>query len=147
MQKTSSSNIIPHSMTREAFFEFFKQIDFKRIVYVVWQALSPLVYLSVWYYFVKFSFDNLLFPDFNPDLFLFLSFLILVFSLITKSTSWSIGHTSFGIKGDSRTRLLNYHKGDSGDSWFDLFGDNPELLKNEEIKALIKDLTDSTATA
>lgn len=121
------------------------KIDCKKVIKFIWNALSPLVYLGVWYLFIKFSFEELLFPSFNPDLFLFLSFLILVFSLIIRSTSWSIGHTSFGIKGDSRARIINYHKGESGDFWFDLFADNPELLKEDKIKKLIESLTTSTS--
>jgi len=128
-------------MTKQDILGFIHEIGLKKICRSVWNAFSPIVYLAVWFLFVKFSFDNFFYLNFNPDLFLFLSFLVLVFGLITKSTSWSIGHTSFGIKGDSRARIINYHKNESGDFWFDLFADNPELLEKEEIVSLIEKLT------
>lgn len=102
--------------------------------------ISPIVYLAVWFLFLKLSSDNIVIIRQNPELFLSLSFLVYVFLLIIKSTTWSIGHTHFGLKGDSRARLIGYHKEDADNYWFDLFADNPELLKDDKVKDLIEEL-------
>lgn len=76
---------------------------------------------------------------FNNDFFLTLSFLILFLGILTRSTSWQIGHTHFGIKGDTLGRFLNFHKDSDGSYWFDAFIDQPEKIK--ELKDLIEKLT------
>lgn len=102
---------------------------------------SPIFYLLIWYLFLILLSKNIPSLSFNPDSVLFVSFTVFSLGLITKSTAWSIGHDKFGLKGDSRSRIINFHKNDSGDSWFDLFADNPDLLKDKEIREFIKELT------
>ncbi len=99
----------------------------------------PLFYLLVWVSMVRFSEIILERQFFNNDLFLILSFLILFLGILTRSTSWQIGHTHFGIKGDTLGRFLSFHK-DSDDSyWFDAYIDNPEKIP--ELQDLITKLT------
>lgn len=97
--------------------------------------LTPIIYLFVWFIFIKLSTDYLSLKLLDNDLYLVLSFLILLFGLIAKSTSWSIGHEKFGAKGDSRARVINFHG--SEHFWFDLFADNPEILKEKKLIDLI----------
>jgi len=40
--------------------------------------------------------------------FLFVSLVILFFGIISKSTSWAIGHEKFGIKGDSTSKKVEF---------------------------------------
>lgn len=103
--------------------------------------LSPIIYLLFWYFFLVFVSRNIPTLSFNSDTVLILSFVVFILGLITKSPSWSIGHDKFGVKSDSRSRLINFHKSESGDYWFDLFADNPEVLNKEEIRKLIEELT------
>ncbi|MEK9201200.1 MAG: hypothetical protein AAB909_04485 [Patescibacteria group bacterium] len=122
--------------------ELFKKVQFGKIIRGFGNFLSPIIYLSVWYLFIKLSSKEIPQIVVNSDTFLFLSFVVFVFGLVTKSTSWSIGHEKFGIKGDSHGKLISYHRGDSGDTWFDLFTDNPDLL--EKNKDFIEKLTSKT---
>ena len=104
--------------------------------------LSPIVYLSVWYVFLLLASKYIPFAQKDPDLFSVLSFLILLSGLITRSTVWSIGHKQFGIKGSSRSRIINFH---NGDFWFDLYGDSP-MLEKEKTKGFIRTLIDKSKT-
>lgn len=125
-------------MTNNTNFNF--QTEFIKNIKNFISFLIPIIYLGVWYLFIKFvSLDTIN----NQDLFLTLSFLILVFGIITKSAIWSIGHEKFGIKGDSRSKVINYHKNEVGDSWFDLYGDNPDIVTDKEVQQFIKELAAS----
>lgn len=118
-----------------------EKLDFEKLLKSLGSFLSPILYLFVWYFFLKISLESIPLAESQQGMFLILSFLIFIFGFVVKSTSWSIGHDKFGIKGDSRARIINFHRNDSGDSWFDLFADNSELLKDEKIRDLIKELT------
>lgn len=67
--------------------------------------LIVVLYLGVWTGFVliskKLGFINK--PD--SSIFLTLSFLVMFFGMITKSTSWSIGNKFFNITGDSKRHI------------------------------------------
>lgn len=98
----------------------------------------PIVYSVAWILMLWFA--GLFLPKeivSNPY-FLVLYTIVFLFIAISKSTSWSIGHEKFGIKGDSRSRIINYHGDEDGKFWFDLFADNPEQLKEEKIQALLR---------
>jgi hypothetical protein len=72
------------------------------------------------------------------------SAIILILGIITKSVSWKIGHDSFGLSGDSKTRIINYHGNGNGDFWYDLFADDKELLKNKDIRNMVLTLSKKT---
>lgn len=105
---------------------------------LLWMLMEPIVYAFSW--IVLLGIASFILPKeiILNDNFLIIYTLVFMLTLITKSTSWSIGHDKFGIKGDSRSRILNYH---NGELWFDLFADNPELVKDEKVKELIEYLT------
>lgn len=123
--------------------KFLEKIDLDMLLQSLGNFITPILYLCVWYLFLLFLTQNIPSLTFNSDTVLLLSFIIFTLALITKSSSWSIGHDKFGIKGDSRSRLLNFHKGESADFWFDLFADNPDLIKDKDIQSLIEKLTSS----
>ncbi len=103
---------------------------------------TPIIYAFAWLALLSLANNWLPKEIVTDDKFLGFFTIVFLFLLISKSTIWSIGHDKFGIKGDSRSRVINYHSGDNGDSWFDLFADNPELLKDKEIQQLIKYLVE-----
>lgn len=102
--------------------------------------LEPVIYSLTWIIFLGLS--SLILPKevISNGNFLIIYTLVFLFALITKSTFWSIGHEKFGITGDSRSRLINYHWGE--DAWFDLFGDKEDLLKEEKTQKFILDVID-----
>ncbi|MBI4004584.1 hypothetical protein HY358_00440 [Candidatus Roizmanbacteria bacterium] len=102
---------------------------------------TPIIYLSIWGIFLFLIAKNIPSLTLYSDTVLFLSFVIFTLALISKSSSWSIGHDKFGLKGDSRSRIINFHKGESGDFWFDLFADNPDLLKDKDVGQFVEKLT------
>ncbi|OGJ16391.1 MAG: hypothetical protein A2632_02855 [Candidatus Pacebacteria bacterium RIFCSPHIGHO2_01_FULL_46_16] len=117
------------------------QQEIPKILQSVAKFFSPIVYLLIWYLFLILLSKNIPSLSFNSDSVLFVSFVVFSLGLITKSTAWLIGHEKFGLKGDSRSRIINFHKNDSGDYWFDLLADNPELLKDKDIREFIEKLT------
>src|SRR3989338_10501364 len=116
------------------------QQEIPKILQSVAKFFSPIVYLLIWYLFLILLSKNIPSLSFNSDSVLFVSFVVFSLGLITKSTAWLIGHEKFGLKGDSRSRIINFHKNDSGDYWFDLLADNPELLKTKIYAGLFKNL-------
>lgn len=106
------------------------------------EFLSPILYAFFW--LVLLFVTSLWIPEqvILKDQFIPFLTIVYLFTLIIKSTSWAIGHEKFGIKGDSRSRVINYHRGETGEKsvWFDLFADNPNLLNNEGIRNFIKEL-------
>lgn len=70
--------------------------------------ITPILYLLVWIYVLKVSKDTLgLTVDAS---FQIITLIILFIGVISKSTSWNIGHEKFGIKGDTLGRTnLNVH--------------------------------------
>lgn len=112
-------------------------ITFWKICQKIGGFLSPIIYAFVWLFFLHLATRWLPQKIIANDLFLALYSTVFLFTLISKSTSWSIGHDKFGIKGDSRAKVINYHH---GDFWFDLFADNPELLKDKEVQKFINSL-------
>jgi hypothetical protein len=70
-----------------------------------WKFITPIVYLLVWVLIIKFAKDLGLQTD---GVFIFVSLVILFFGIISKSTSWSIGHEKFGIKGDSTSKKVEF---------------------------------------
>lgn len=100
--------------------------------------LAPIIYTFIWLFLLIALSKNLPKEIIENNLFLPLYTIVFLFVLIAKFTSWSIGHEKFGIKGDARSRIINYH---GKDYWFDLFADNPDLLREDKIKELLKLLT------
>lgn len=98
----------------------------------------PILYLAVWFIFVWFCEKCLEFHLIEGDSFLIISFLVLVFGFIGSSTSWSIGHEKFGIKSDSRARIIFFHKNEK--SWFDIYGDDTKRLEDEKFIEFVKSL-------
>lgn len=70
-----------------------------------WKFITPIIYLLTWVLIVKFA-QSLGLPI--DGTFLFVSLVILFFGIISKSTSWSIGHEKFGIKGDSTSKKVEF---------------------------------------
>lgn len=104
--------------------------------------LTPIIYTFVWLLLLIVLSKNLPQEIIENNLFLPLYTIVFLFVLVAKFTSWSIGHDKFGIKGDARSRVINYH---GKDYWFDLFADNPDLLKDDKIEKLLKLLTKKEA--
>ena len=75
--------------------------------------LLPVFYLTVWFIFVFTSKQVGFFDKLEVISFLSLSFLVMFFGMITKSTSWSIGNKWFNLTGDSK-RHIEYS---SHDNW------------------------------
>lgn len=103
--------------------------------------VSPLIYGFTWLVLLNLAYQWLPPRITDNGTFLIIYTIVFLFALIAKSTAWTIGTEYFGIKGDSRSRIISYHGSGNGDYWFDLFADNPELLKDEKVKELIKYLT------
>lgn len=123
-----------------------KETTFAQLMYVAkiftrWfgNILVPIFYLFVWIGAIKLSETLLGLVLFDNDLFLILSFLILFLGIISRTTSWQIGHTHFGIKADTLGRFLNFHRESDGSYWFDAFIDQPEKIN--ELKDLIENLS------
>jgi len=70
-------------------------------------------YLVIWFTFVYISKSLGFFESLDSGFFLTLSFLVMFFGMITKSTSWSIGNKLFNVTGDSK-RHIEYS---SHDNW------------------------------
>ncbi len=102
---------------------------------------TPIIYALVWVGLLGLASIWLPQDLITNGYFLILYTIVFLFTTISKSTSWSIGHDKFGIKGDSRSRIINYHGDEEGKFWFDLFADNPGLLEKTKIQDLIKFLT------
>ena len=102
------------------------------------ELLTPIIYALVWVLLLLFA--GLFLPKeiINNPYFLPLYTIVFLFVAVSKSITWSIGHDKFGIKGDSRSKIINYHGDEEGKFWFDLFGDNSALLKDKKIQDLIK---------
>jgi len=66
----------------------------------------PVVYLFVWFLFLLFCKQFGIFDE-VADIrsFLAISFLVMFFGMITKSTSWKIGNRFFEIGGDSKRHI------------------------------------------
>lgn len=109
-----------------------------KTVYDLGKFFTPIIYAFAWLVILSLANRWLPIELIANDNFLIVYTLVFLFILITKSTSWSIGHEKFGIKGDSQSRVINYH---SNDLWFDLFADNPELIKEEKVQKFIKEIT------
>ncbi|HBB03944.1 TPA: hypothetical protein DCZ39_03515 [Patescibacteria group bacterium] len=81
----------------------------KRII----DILLIISYLVIWLLFILISKNLGFFKSIDFELFLTLSFLVMFFGMITKSTSWSIGNKLFNLSGDSK-RHIEYS---SHDNW------------------------------
>lgn len=79
----------------------------------LFDVLLVVSYLVIWFTFVFISKNLGFFESLDSGFFLTLSFLIMVFGMITKSTSWSIGNKFFSVTGDSK-RHIEYS---SHDNW------------------------------
>lgn len=113
------------------------QIDFNKLG----KYLESLSYFAVWILFICFlKWLGVPTEQYAYEL-IISSLLVLLAGNITKHTSWRIGHDKFGISGDSRTRLINYHGNGNGDFWYDLFADNKELLENESVRSFMLKLS------
>lgn len=71
----------------------------------LFDILIPIFYLSIWFVFVIFCKQFNFFTEIEVKTFLILSFLVMFFGMITKSTSWAIGNNLFNIRGDSRRHI------------------------------------------
>lgn len=98
--------------------------------------LLPVFYLAVWFIFIVICKNAGFFEKLDTNVFLTLSFLVMFFGMITKSTSWSIGNKWFQVSGDSK-RHIEYS---SHDNWKDsdkqktgftikIDHDDPEVIK------------------
>ncbi len=68
-------------------------------------------YLLIWFAFVFVCKWLGFFDKLDASVFLGLSFLVMFFGMITKSTSWSIGNKFFNISGDSERHIeYSWHK-------------------------------------
>lgn len=77
------------------------------------RALLPVLYLTIWFGFVFICKSVGFFDKLDVSIFLILSFLVMFFGMITKSTSWSIRNKWFNVTGDSK-RHIEYS---SHDNW------------------------------
>lgn len=71
----------------------------------IWRFLTPIIYLFVWILLVKFA--VVLGLPINAS-FLGITLIILFLGILSKSTSWSIGHEKLGIKGDSTSKKVEF---------------------------------------
>lgn len=94
--------------------------------------LSPILYSFVWLVLLILAAGFLPLSVVGNEWFVIIYTIVFLFTTVAKATTWSIGHEKFGIKGDSRARVINYHGGQ--DRWFDLFADNPDLIKDKSIR-------------
>lgn len=105
---------------------------YKRIIV----ALLPILYLTIWFVFVLVCKNVGIFDKLDVNPFLTLSFLIMFFGMITKSTSWSIGNEWFKISGDSKRHIEysshdNWKNSDTQKTGFTIKidHDDPEVIK------------------
>ncbi len=75
--------------------------------------LTPILYLGIWFIFVYISIQVGIISNADAVAFLPLSFFVMFFGMITKSTSWSIGNKFLNVSGDSK-RHIEYS---SHDNW------------------------------
>ena len=99
--------------------------------------IASISYLFWWALFLWFLSQNGVPINQYPRELITSSIIILLVGVITKPTSWRIGHDTFGVSGDSRARIINYHGNGNGDFWYDLFADTSDLLKDADIRSLI----------
>ena len=70
------------------------------------KSLLPIFYLVIWFAFVAVCRHVGFFSEIvDVSVFLALSFLVMFFGMITKSTSWGIGNKWFNISGDSKRHI------------------------------------------
>ena len=102
-----------------------------------WIFITPIVYLLIWVMIIKFAKSLGLQID---GVFIFVSLAILFFGVISKSTSWSIGHEKFGIKGDSTSKKVEFCA--DGVGTIKIFDDDMESREKLMTKAgkIIKEL-------
>lgn len=120
------------------------QIGWKFVKQII-EFSSPVLYALFWLLLLIGASEWLPEQITSDKQFLPIFTIVFLFALASKTTLWSIGHEKFGIKGDSRSKIINYHRGENGEKsvWFDLFADNPDLLRDKDIRDLIKDLKDN----
>ena len=71
----------------------------------VFNLLVPIMYLIIWFLFIYFSIQSNIIKNIDSTSFLAISFLVMFFGMITKSSSWSIGNQWFNISGDSKRHI------------------------------------------
>lgn len=76
-------------------------------------VLTPILYLGIWFIFVYISIQVHIISNIDAVAFLTISFFVMFFGMITKSTSWSIGNKFLNASGDSK-RHIEYS---SHDNW------------------------------
>ena len=111
------------------------------------EFITPIIYAVAWIVILWLAYKLLPREIVADGRFQILFTIVFLFALISKSTSWTIGHDKFGIKGDSRSQIISYDSEENGKFSFDLFADNPDLLKNQKVQELIRELTKSKTTA
>ncbi len=113
-----------------------KQMN-RNIASSVWRFLTPIIYLLVWILLVKLA--DVLGLSIDAS-FLGISLIILFLSIISKSTSWSIGHEKFGIKGDSTSKKVEFCA--DGVGTIKIFEDDPTVREKlmKEAGKIIKEL-------
>ncbi len=95
----------------------------------------PILYLGIWLAFVFFCKRSGFFDAIDATSFLIVSFLVMFFSMITKSTSWGIGNKFFNIKGSSERHIEyswheNWENGKQKSGYtITIDHDNPEVIK------------------
>lgn len=114
-----------------------KMNKIKNVVKSAWVFLAPVIYLFIWILLIRFARDLGLPTD---GYFLTITLIILFFGILSKSTSWSIGHEKFGVKGDSTSKKVEFCA--DGIGTIKIFDDNSDdkvkLMK--EAGKTIKDL-------
>ena len=69
------------------------------------KVFFPVLYLAVWLVFVYTAQNVDLIHTIDSNLFLILSFLVLFFEFIIKSSAWAIGNQLFNISGESKRHV------------------------------------------
>ena len=108
--------------------------NWKILIINIGKFIAPLVYLLLWVLIIKLAKVLELQID---GIFLSISLAILFFGVISKSTSWSIGHDKFVIKGDSTSKKVEFCA--DGVGTIKIFEDNLDAkvkLINEAGKAI-----------
>lgn len=97
---------------------------------LIWSFFTPIIYLFIWILLIKFAGFLGLRID---NSFLIISLIILFFGTLSKSTSWSIGHEKFGIKGDSTSKKIEFCA--DGIGTIKIFDDNLNVRKELMVEA------------
>jgi len=103
----------------------------------VFNFFVPIAYLTIWFLFTFICIQAKIIQNLDASTFLILSFLVMFFGMITKSTSWSIGNSWFNLSGDSKRHIEysahdNWKNSDKQKNGYTIKidHDNPEVIKS-----------------